>query len=108
MSTHNICFCWRNKKNVSTVWLEKKVLSAAKKYSSFCLFTVFNVAENQADADTKEEEEKPKQDEDAETKSNESKPNTPTEISSLLPVPRERESHRGVHRQNRRPIRSLE
>ena len=69
---------------------------------------------DQADT-SKDETEKSK--DDAETKSNESKPNTPTEISTLLPVARvgsqrERDPgeqrRAGVHRQNRRPIRSLE
>ena len=71
-------------------------------------------SETQADT-SKGETEKSK--DDVETKSNESKPNTPTEISSLLPTggregsQRDREpDHRraGVHRQNRRPIRSQE
>ena len=75
-----------------------------------CTVIVFDTAGNQTEADTKETEEKSKQDEDGETKSNESKPVTPTESSSLLPTSSEREAreHRGVHRQNRRPIRSLE
>ena len=100
---------------LSEVKCEKNVAFSENKSSSMKSRSNSGKDKSETQADnSKDGTEKSK--DDAETKSNESKPNTPTEISSLLPGAREGsqgdrgepdQRRAGVHRQNRRPIRSV-